>query len=216
MKIVTFSAGNLAALFPVEAFAPVSGLNEREMLGAIRERYDFGTAPSMSSRAEIQQTGLVFDLGFFGAENGEVTIHNLSIHNDGVVVRTNKTEYAEAFFDDLISWLIHEYGCRRVPTQSRYLSEIVVDFDQPIANALNNSNELTSLILSSVAEYREAKAAALTSFSVEFVSGAAAIPKFIIERREGTTVEDKRYFCSAPLTTEQHLRVLQSIERLLL
>lgn len=216
MKIVTFSAGNLAALFRVEAFAPVSGLNEREMLGAIRERYNFGTAPNMSSRAEIQQTGLVFDLGFFNAKDGEITIHNLSIHNDGVVVRTNRTEYAEAFFDDLTTWLIHEYSCRRVPTQSRYLSEIVVEFEQPIANALNNYNELTSLILSSVTENREAAAAALNSLSIEFVSGADAIPKFVIERREGTTIEDKRYFCSAPLTTEQHLKVLEAIERLLL
>ena len=160
--------------------------------------------------------GLYLTWVFFNSKDGEVTIHNLSIHNDGVVVRTNKTEYAEAFFDDLTSWLIHEYGCRKVPTQSRYLSEIVVEFDKSIANALNSYNELTGLILSSVTENREAAAAALNSLSIEFVGGADAIPKFVIERREGTTVEDKRYFCSAPLTTEQHLTVLEAIERLLL
>ena len=215
MKIVTFASGHLVSLFPVEAFSPVSGLNERHLIGAIGQRYSFGSSPNMSSRADVQGTGLVFEFGFFETEAGEVTIHSLSIHNDGVVVRTNKTEDAEAFFGDLTNWLIEDFECRKVRTKSHYLSEIVVDFEKPMATALNNYDKLTSLILSSVHENREARAAALNSLSIEFVTSAGEVPRFVIERRQGTTVEEERYFCTAPFTTEQHLKVLEEIERLL-
>lgn len=215
MKIVTFASGHLVSLFPVEAFSPVSGLNERLLIGAISQRYNFDRSPNLSSTADVQRTGLEFKFGFFRTEAGEVTVQSFSIHNDGVVVRTNTTEHADGFFGDLINWLIEDFGCRRVPIKSHYLSEIVVDFERPMANALNNYNKLVSLVLSSVDENREASAAAFSSLSIEFFASAGEIPKFIIERRQGTTMEEERYFCSAPLKTEEHLRVLEEIERLL-
>ena len=213
MKVVAFEAGHLNSLFPVEAFAPLSGLNERQLIGAIGQRYSFGSSPNMSSRAEVQRTGLVFEFGFFATEVGEVTIH-LSIHNDGVVVRANKTEHAEAFLEDMTRWLVSDCGCRKVQTKSFYLSEIVVDFEKPISNALGNYDKWADLLLSTVSENREARAVAFNSLSMEFVTSAGVIPRFFIERRIGTTVQDERYFCSAPLTTERHVAVLEEMEHL--
>ena len=216
MNIVAFSSGSFIVLFPLEAFTPLSGLNERRTVDAIRERYKFVSSPDMSSsRAELEQTGIVFERGVHETAAGQVAINRLSVHNDGVVVRSNRTEHAEAFFNDVTSWLIEEHECRRVRQKPLYVSEIVVDFEAPVANMINNSKEIVNLLLSHVDKRREVKAAAFSALSFEFATkDSMAAAKFLIERRVGTTVDDERYFCSAPLTTERHLEVLQEIERL--
>lgn len=145
---------------------------------------------------------------------GEITIHRLAVYNDGVVIRTNKTGYSEALFDDLTKWLVASYGCRAVEFQSFFLSEIVVEFEKPAANMFAEYNRIVDIILPKVNVHRDASAAAFNTLSIEFVSKSPSIPKFIIERRAGTPVDGERYFCSAPLTTDHHLEVLQEIERL--
>lgn len=216
MNIVAFSSGSFIALFPLEAFAPLGGLNERRTVDAIRERYKFANSPNMSSsRAELERSGIVFEWGVHETAAGQATINKLSVHNDGVVVRSNKTEYAEAFFNDITGWLVQEHGCRTVQIRPLYVSEIVVDFEAPMTNMIDKYREVVNLLLSRVDGNQGVKIAALNAISFEFsTTNSLAIAKFLIERRVGTTVEDERYFCSAPLTTERHLEVLQEIERL--
>lgn len=214
MKIISFSSGILISLFRLEAFTPIGGQNERQVIGAIAERYNFGTSPNVSSRAELERNGLVYELGFFETELGEATIHRLSIHNDGVIVRANKTGDAEVFFDDLTNWLVEGYGCREVNKKSLYSSDIVVEFEKPAKNIFAKYDKMVDIILSSVDEHREVSAAAFNGLIIEFEGKSTGIPKFIIERREGTSIKDECYFCSAPLSTERHLQTLEEIERL--
>ena len=96
-----------------------------------------------------------------------------------------------------------------------YLSEVIVEFEIPLANALNNYEKIKNLILANVNEYMETTAAEFNAFSVELFANSNTLPKFIVERRLGTSVKDQRYFCSAPLTTERHIQVLAEIEHLL-
>ena len=218
MNIVAFSSGSFIALFPLEAFTPLGGLNERRAVDDIRERYKFVSSPNLSSsRAELEQTGIVFERGVHETAAGQVTINRLSLHNDGVVVRSNKTEHAEEFFNDVTSWLVEEHGCRQVRINPLYVSEIVIDFEAPVSNMIDNYTEIANLLLSHIEKSRGVKVAVFGALSFEFVTNdSMETPKFIIERRVGTTVGDERYFCSAPLTTERHLEVLQEIERLIL
>ena len=213
LKIVTFSSGTLLALFPLEAFTPLGMINERDIIAAIAQRYNFGTTPNLSSYTEIEK-GLAYELGFFATEWGEVTIHRLSVHNDGAVVRTSKTEYSKAVFDDLTTWLIANYGCRKIKPQSLFLSEIVVEFEKPIANIFAKYDRIVEIILSNVNAHQEASAAAFNTLSIEFASKSPSVPKFIIERRQDTPLDAEYFFCSAPLTTEGHLQALEEIERL--
>ena len=216
MNIVAFSSGSFIALFPLEAFAPLGGLNERRTVDAVRERYKFVNSPDMSSsRAELERTGIVFERGIHDTAAGQATINRLSVHNDGIVVQSNKTEHAEAFFNDIAAWLVGEHGFRQVRIKPLYLSEIVVDFETPVANIINSYEEIVKLLLSHVDENRVVKTAAFGALSFEFAANdSMAAAKFLIERRVGTTVEEERYFCSAPLTTEHHLQVIQEMERL--
>ena len=214
MKVIAFSSGTLVSLFPLEAFTPLDGINERQVIDAIGQRYNFGSIPNLSSRAEVEKAGLVFEFGFFTMDLGDVTINRLSIHNDGVVVRADKTEYAEAVFDDLKNWLIEDYRCRRIISTPLVLSEVVVDFERPVSKVIANYGKIADVILASVNDNRDAIAANFGALVIEFESESTTVPKFIIERREGSSVEDERYFCSAPLTTERHLQVLRELEQL--
>ena len=216
MKIIAFSSATLVSLFPLEAFTPLGGINERHTIVAIGQRYNFGTKPNLASRAEVEKTGLVFESGFFATEMGEVIIHRLAIHNDGVVVRTNKTEQASAFFDDLTNWLVEHHRFRKITYAPHYLSEVVIDFESPASNMLANYDKISDIIFSNVSEDRGAIGATFGGLIIDFITKSVAMPKFIIERREGSAVEDERYFCSAPLTTDRHLQVLEEIERLFL
>ena len=216
MNIVAFLSGSFIALFPLEAFSPLGGLNQLRTVDAIRERYKFSSPPSMSpSGVELESNGIVFERGVHETASGQVAINRLSVHNDGVVVRSNKTEHAETFFNDVTSWLIEEHGCRQVRKKPLYLSEIVVDFEAPVANMIHSYEEIINLLLSSIGKSREVKTAAFNALSFELATNdSMASAKFLIERRVGTTVEDERYFCSAPLTTEGHLELLKELERL--
>ena len=215
VNIVALSSGTLVSLFPLEAFTPLGGVNEWSIMDATRWRYNFARSPDLSlPREELRQNGLVFDLGALETEAGEISINNLSIHNDGLVIRANTTEHAEQFFNDFITWLVKDYGCRNVASKMLYASDVVVDFEWPAANVINNYHNIANIVLSNINENREADSAAFSGFSIEFVTRSATMPKFTIERRLGSSVEDERYFCSAPLTTERHIQVLEEIEQL--
>ena len=219
--VAILSRGGFIVLFPLEAFTPLTGgLNAwRRTVDAIRATIlnlsALGRRHVLHLAQWLEQTGIVFERGVHETAAGQVAINRLSVHNDGVVVRSNRTEHAEAFFNDVTSWLIEEHECRQVQQKPLYVSEIVVDFEAPVANMINNSKEIVNLLLSHVDKRREVKAAAFSALSFEFATkDSMAAAKFLIERRVGTTVDDERYFCSAPLTTERHLEVLQEIERL--
>ena len=213
MKIISFNSGTVLSLFQLEAFTPLGWMNEREIIAAIGQRYSFGTIPTMSTYEELEQ-GLVFELGFFATQEGEFTIHRLAIFNDGIVIRTSKTEYSEAILENLANWLISDYGFRKLTPQSLYLSEVVVEFEKPAVNMFAKYDRIIDIIFSNMTAHKEASAAAFNSLSIEFVSKSQSIAKFMIERRVGTSVNDECYFCSAPLTTEGHLRALEEIEHL--
>ena len=183
MKIIAFSSATLVSLFPLEAFTPLGGINERHIIDAIGQRYNFSTSPNLSSRAEVKKTGLVFEWGFFTTETGEVTIDRLAIHNDGVVVRAYKTEQARAFFDDLTNWLVEQHKCRKITHTPHYLSEVVVDFDRPASNILANYDKIIDIIISNVSENREVSGATFGALTIDFLPKSVAVtPKFMIER----------------------------------
>ncbi|KAF0142277.1 MAG: hypothetical protein FD153_625 [Rhodospirillaceae bacterium] len=213
VKVVSFTSGVVISLFPMDEFAPLVRLNERQLLDEIGKRYSFGLIPDMRvSRAELGKTGLVFESGAHNTPDGTVTIVSVSIHNDGVIVRAATTKQAERFVGDLKEWLIAERGFRRVSTTSLYLSELVVDFERPLSSTFKNFETISNLVTNKVAEHREVTLSALAGFAIEFV-GAASPPRFSIERRVGASFGQERYFCSAPLRTEAHVEVLRELEQ---
>ena len=43
-----------------------------------------------------------------------------------------------------------------------------------------------------------------------------AAPRFLIERRAGVPFSQERYYCSASMHSDSHLRILEEIEKMLL
>lgn len=216
MRIISFSAGSVVALFPLEAFVPLTGPNERGLLEDIDKRYHFGVKPNLSiSRDELEKTGLIFDNGTYQTSSGVITIARFSVHNDGIVVRAPKTDDAESFFSDVKEWLINECGFRSVNEKRLYLSEIVVEFEKRLDNALKDFETISKIVTDAIDPIRGVVSSSFYGFSLQFETNSGNTPRFSMERRIGSEVERECYYCSAPLTTQKHLKVLEELEAFL-
>lgn len=215
MKIISYGSGALIALFPMDAFAPLVSINERNLMDEIRHRYRFGAFPNvMVSQDELGKSGLVFESGEHETPNGSVPVNRLAIHNDGIVVRSSTTERAEGIFEDLKEWLISERNFRRVPINALYTSELVVDFEKPLSKAFKDLNKILDVVTRKMPKNRKLESSHLGGFAIEFESPTKP-PKFLIERRIGVPADQERYFCQAPMPTAAHIGALKEIERLL-
>lgn len=218
MKIVSYSNSRSVALFPVEEFVPLGGTSERLLLERIADRYQFMRVPDLRvSREEMERTGLRFDHGEMQTESDITVINQLVIYRDGVVVAARTTDEAEAAFDDMHSWLVSDFGFRPVAPTKLYLSEIVVDFERPLSKLFRGYSKLMELVNRHMdADSRSATASALESIAIKFWNADGSDPpKFVIDKRTGTSAAAERYYCSAPLRTAHHVEVLEGIEALL-
>lgn len=217
MKIVSFNSATLVALFSLEAFFPTPFVGERSALQLVTERYKFARFPiAATSREELEANGLQFELGEFAMREGVMTIQRLSVHRDGAVILAQTSDIADAFFQDIYSWLVKDMAFRNVQVSRLYLSEIVVDFDTPISEAWKSFSAILEIATRYMLEdNRPFTGAGPSGFSVEFRNGTVTLPKFVIERRTGSTMDQERYICMAPLRTKHHVAALTDLEKLI-
>lgn len=218
MNIIAFDAGRATFLFPVEEMTPLEGYDTKYLLDKCRERYQFSAVPNLlASRAEIEKAGLKFETGRFQYKDGIVEIFQFDIYTDGLLAGAKTTEHAEAFLDDLIAWLIQECGFRPVASKMRrvFTSQVVIEFARPISALVPMHKKITDIITRSVAGSFDVQFSAVMSridFEFHDGSGIPRVPKVSIERRAGVSLDQSRYFSSAPLSTSRHIEVLQAIE----
>lgn len=218
MKIISYANARMVALLRLEAFAPVRGLNERVFVEAVKDRYTFMRAPDLNlPREELQRTGLVFETGEIGEGAASVSLSKVSFHSDGIVVGATTTDQAEAFFNDLYRWLVRDNGFREVDFQKTYMSEVVVDFDKPVSRLIASYDQIVKIVMEGMSEASKAPiTAALSGFDIDFRGDLNAhVPRFMLDRRIGSDFEQERFFCTAPLTSDGHIKALQAIEDLI-
>jgi hypothetical protein len=146
-------------------------------------------------------------------------INELSVFTDGIVVETNTTDRSEAFLRELLDWLRKGFGFREFQLKPavRFLSQVVVEFDQSFSPILKAHERLFNAITDRfVPIYGKSKSATLVriDLGIEPDAGGAQIPRFIIERRAGAPYNVERYFSGAPIQTKAHLDLLAEIERM--
>ncbi|MFN4184012.1 MAG: hypothetical protein ACK4M6_04445 [Hyphomonas sp.] len=216
MKIVAFDSGTLVALFSLEAYTPLRFVGQRALLELIGNVYKFAGRPALTATVdELQQKGFEFLNGELELNGETVPVRRLSIHNDGIVLVASTTDDADRIFDHLQTWLKTEGAFRDVPVSRLYLSELVVDFEHSPAKLMKHYEALECLATKHMsADNRPFKKAGFSHFSIEFVAEAGFCPRFSIERRTGSSLEQERYYCAAPLRTEHHIEALEDIEKL--
>jgi hypothetical protein len=219
MKIISIENGRTTWLFPVEEFMPLRGTDGKKIIDAITARYDFSHPPDNPTRADIEKNGLKFSDGHLRL-NGELTnVIEFFIFSDGIVASATTTEGAEAFLNDIYHFLRTEFDFREIISAVKKinLSTVVVEFETSLSVAQKGYNRISNLIS------EQLNIAEKTQYPAELARMDFVLnkdpefrpqnpPRFMIETRANAPFAQHRYYSSAPLTTRQHLTVLEKIE----
>jgi hypothetical protein len=222
MKLIGTESGRVVLLFPIEEMRPLRGLVLAESVRLIAERYQFMYPPDLSSWENIEKGPLLFRSGKLERNGSAIALGELGIYRDGISVNAMSTEIAEEIMNDLFDWSKRTLGMRelqRLPRKS-YYSTITVEFEHELGGLFSQYIRIVSLFSQSFNEaYNTQHEMALTrlGFSVDptKVPQSSLVGEFVIERRVNYPYDAQRFFCSAPLPTDGHIRLLQQLENLI-
>jgi hypothetical protein len=221
MKVVAYDTARVTVLFPFEEVAPMAGASARAVVDAVANRYSFAKLPDFGlPKTEIDKSGIRFETGVLETNAGPINIIDFTVFGDGVVIGAKTTEDGELFWSDAFNWLRAEHGFRNfnTPPDLRFLSQIVVEFERPLAKLMANYAEISSSVSKVISKiYDEEIPMGFARFDLEFdkigSKSSLVVPKFIIERRVLIPFERERYICGAPMRTLDHIAILEEIER---
>lgn len=210
MKLVEHEMNRAIRLGAVTATPDGQKLFGPALVRAVMERYSFVEGPKTVPEHDLQR-GVSFKHGFF---NGKV-IDLFQVYNNGMFAEgKHDTDLNDSFLDDVEQWAKQSVGVALADQAGGriYMSQLVVQSEIDLTKALaplqQISKKITSLLNPSVdlpAEVSGIQIATDPSVSVGWI--------FRFERRVGAPFGAQLYFSSAPLRTEQHLMLLEHIER---
>jgi hypothetical protein len=221
MKIIAFDSARFTVLFSLEEVSPLDGAGSIDNIDQVALRYKFSKRPDLTlPREELQKVGLKFEHGVYLLNNRAADITAFTIFTDGVVIDASTTDDAEYFWDDICQWLLAERKFRDfvTPPRRRFVSQVIVEFDNPLSELIRQFGVIAQSLGDKLAEiYNKRVPMGLARIDLEFdnlaENSALVVPRFIIERRKNIAFSRERYFCVAPLRTNDHLHILEEIEK---
>lgn len=216
MKVITVEGGRILDLVPTEEFRSRRGLYLPEFVQEIMARYGFMAGPT--NLVEAAKAGAKFEQGKFTVDGETVVLKELSIYSDGLITDAYDTRFAEIAMDDFTQWATEKFGfqARTSPSHRTYTSAVICQFDKAIEPALGKLARLSELFSRALKDsygwdYK------YNLFRLGFNVDPKTIPhlratNFLFERRVQVEYSTERYFCVAPLRTDDHIQLLKQIE----
>jgi hypothetical protein len=211
------SAVILARFF---AFIETSDLNPRgrayfpELATALVERYGFAKFPQKPEEFD-ESKGVTFESG----RSGEVTIHRVVIHDHAIYLDTaSSTDDSERIFHESLTWLSHDLGLIYRPEMVRrktYVSQLTFYSDTVLDRLHPALTKLAQKLTTRVPQYYGQPleyAPSSVHIGYDPLTVKAGPSPFAIERRADTLFAERKYFSSAPLPTDEHIRLLGELE----
>lgn len=222
--IFKFSTGGTASLrVSADDVVPPRGLLHRDMLQFVGDLYGFGDRPVIlpNTPPEMLQIS-TFQQGRYVANDGNIyPVLQLLVFPNGDAVTAQDTNAADLILDHYTSQLDSMLGYRyNSASQIRYyLSNVVVEFEIDIGEKMSIIKTISDLIRKEIPldhqsfDLKSLKFGNGDVTQIMFTSPDAVLKSdFTIERRSGELYSSNRYFCSAPMKTDDHIRVLRNIE----
>jgi len=203
----------------------------QDVFAAIQARYQFVAQPQALGIQLPGQalTQYAFQGGKFIVDDEAHAIAQLVLEQNGDVITSTSTEVANAIMDDLAKFLDEKfkYKFHSTPQTRNFVSTIIVQFDERfeekisalramigMVNAARNSKEddfQLQRIAFGLGKRPQQPNLFIQQSQIDFVEAA----EYALERRTGVPLSENRYFCSAPLSTADHIRTLEEIERII-
>lgn len=188
-----------------------------DLVTAIAEHCEFRKFPQNFGK-ENETKGAVFEIGKFGNQ----PITKLTIFNDGVVLETNSsTDVTEETLLAMLAWAKSASGLQFEPemvkrkvffSQLTAYLEVTLDSVHPIFGEISKelSKSNSDLYQQPMAFRTSGITLGVNTLTAKFLPAA-----FSIERRIDVPDTENKYFCSAPLTTGEHIALLEKFEKAL-
>lgn len=203
---------------------PGGGIYMPDLVNELRTRYGFLKFPTTLQEFDSSK-GVNFEHGKFilpksnpSDPDKEVLITNLTIYNNGIIAGTGApTDRADLFIDDLLKGGVERFKLQiNSDIRRMYLSQLEIILDADINSFISMQKNISSNLNTCINSYSNQD----TSFEVFGLTLGHDSTKqlllppgpFKLERREGSPFSSNVYFSSAPLTTPDHLALLDDIE----
>ena len=226
MKILSRLTGRILQFVNTDEYTPVEGVYAPDLVFSITERYSFALPPAQSLPwSEVLDKGLRFETGKLILGETVEYIQDLVLYHNGLLITAYSTQAAEAFLIDFFQWGESSLGFRVSPSVHKkriYLSELSVEFEQPVDETLHKLEVLIKGLERALKTTYEAHLppVQLASLTLDYDKGASVsefqlLAPFAIERRGNHAFTDDVFFCKAPLRTDDHIQLLETLESLL-
>jgi hypothetical protein len=184
------------------------------VVAAFVDRYKFVESPT--TIAQMTADRVSFKHGAF-----EGVAFNLDMFSDGVVVASKApTTVCDAIVADITEWVEMTVGVKKIETHEvnkSYESYLVVRSEARLLRALDALNVIgtqVGALLKAVAGRDAAFRPVALALAPDVTEMAHMRPiPFRVERRAGVSFETNFYYSCAPLPTQDHIKVLEQLER---
>jgi hypothetical protein len=179
-----------------------------------QDHYNFSKAPS--SINEVDDTkALAFLGGRFESSAEDSVDVDFKLYNDGVIADTRRsTKVSDQFVENLLNTAAKLYKLNYRPDMVRrklYLSEINLKSDRHLETAYAGFKEFGDKLFDVLGRKFEFSSVAWWT-DPETPNRNV---QFRFERKLGAAFSEQRYYSSAPMQTEDNLKLLEALEKIL-
>ena len=218
MKLAAIHSSRVSALVELVDLVPDGKIFLPDLINSIATQCEFRKFPDSPEKLIDQSNGALFEMGKWEDQ----PIHKLTLFRDGIVIETSSTtEETDATLQALLQWAKESLGLHFEPQMIQrkgILSSVVVYLDVP----LDNLNPILGKIGKLLSEQTTKAVNQLMNFRTQGISistnalNSKFTPAvFSIERRTDILDVENKYFSTAPLSTTEHLKVLETFEKAL-
>jgi hypothetical protein len=223
MKVIVPTHGTVGVHVAADDVLPQPGLMMRDLIEFVAESYRFAVKPQIPANvAPFMVQNFVFQSGELISGDTKLPIVQLAIIPNGDIVTAATTDIADKILEDFMERLDATFGYRFASAEKEraYQSNVVVEFEAGVEEKIEIFRRLEKILED--ASLREApfkfKRLAFGSGDIQAIQSSGTIREiensdFIIERRATEPYSRNRYFCSAPTTTKNHIKVLHEVEK---
>lgn len=221
MKVISVNSARTSWLFPLSELNP-TGKSVTEVFLQLQKKYNFRKAPAHMFDIDQTSKGLVFEQGEFVNRDIVPIIVKLSIFTDGLVADCwSSTRDSEDFLKDVVTWLKLDHGLS-LPSdriaKTIYMSELIVTTEknpESINPKMERFCQFVADKVSSVGRDNPGYTMGGLSLWVKDHNQSNPAPQYRFELKAGTPLEERRFYSAAPVTTDDHIAILNEHEKLL-
>jgi hypothetical protein len=225
MKLVTKAWASVFLHAPADEVTPEQGLLQKDLIEFVTKTYEFSSKPIVPPGLE-NIPNLAFKSGKLVQGDKTYPIHQIMAYLQGDAVTATTTEVAELVMTDYLrrldTGLGYRYGDR--DWKRTYASGVVVEFEKTAGDHIAALEKVEGILNKRMP--RPEKPFKLKSIAFGFGDplhqlmlsqiDAAQKMDFSLQRRAGFPYSRNCFFSTAPLPTDDHLQLLEEIERTLL